>query len=128
MIVEEEPPESGGVAVEVEKWNPRYVIYARSLGLTAEAAVERDEKEWPGGCMMGFILWMERSILEFEELHATSSANLAGRTEFDEYLRVFGRQLPACAAMHFPLEFDKFLEAKAARPGGGHHGNDVGKS
>jgi len=122
MIVEEEPPESGGVAVEVEKWNPRYVIYARSLGLTAEAAVERDEKEWPGGCMAGFILWMERSILEFEELHGISSANLA------EYLRVFGHQPPACAAMHFPLEFDKFLEAKAARPGGGHHGNDVGKS
>lgn len=111
MIVKEEPFESGGVAVEVEKWNPRYVIYARSLGLTPEAASERDEKEYPGGCMIGFISWIQEGVSEFEELHGTSSANLY-----------------ACAANLFPLEFDRFLEEKAVRPGGGHRGNDVGKS
>ena len=38
-------------------WNPRFVLYAKCLGLSPEEAIERDRERWPGGAMTGFILW-----------------------------------------------------------------------
>lgn len=35
----------------------RYRIYARAHGRTPARMLAHDRKQWPGGCMAGFILW-----------------------------------------------------------------------
>jgi len=47
------------------KWNPRYVEYARVLGRPPEDQIEQDRKDWPGGCMVGFILWLGQKWKEW---------------------------------------------------------------
>ena len=41
------------------KWNPRFVAYAKAHGRTPEEQAEQDEKDWPGGCMVGFSQWIQ---------------------------------------------------------------------
>ena len=43
---------------DLPKWNPHFVAYAKKHGRTPEAQMEHDQKEFPGGCMCGFILWI----------------------------------------------------------------------
>lgn len=45
-------------------WNPRYVAYARQHGRTPEAQMEFDREEYPGGCMVGFMLWVQGLLRE----------------------------------------------------------------
>lgn len=45
-------------------WNPLYVLYAKANGRTPEEQAEADPIEWPGGCMCGFILWVNRKYRE----------------------------------------------------------------
>jgi len=41
-----------------QKWNPRYIAYAKDSGYTPEEMLEVDHDRWPGGVMTGFILWI----------------------------------------------------------------------
>jgi hypothetical protein len=41
--------------------NPRYLAYCRAHGRTPAEMLEHDDKEWPGGKMTGFILWLDDS-------------------------------------------------------------------
>lgn len=43
---------------ESRSWNPRYVAYAAAHGREPEDMLEHDREAWPGGQMVGFILWM----------------------------------------------------------------------
>ena len=39
--------------------NPLFLAYAKATGTPdPDDCIERDRKEWPGGVMCGFILWM----------------------------------------------------------------------
>lgn len=43
----------------LDRWNPRYVAYAKALGFTDPAACAAAERvRWPGGCNAGFIVWI----------------------------------------------------------------------
>lgn len=46
----------------MEQWNPRYVLWAKKHGLSPEAMLEKDKEDWPGGCMVGFSLWIQERI------------------------------------------------------------------
>jgi hypothetical protein len=46
------------------KWNPIYVMYAEAHGRTPEDQMENDKVEWPGGKMIGFILWVSKQRRE----------------------------------------------------------------
>lgn len=50
------------------KWNPYFVAYAATNGRTCAAQVEHDREEYPGGSMVGFILWMNQRWAEWREL------------------------------------------------------------
>jgi hypothetical protein len=49
--------------------NPRYLAYCRAHGRTPAEMLEHDDKEWPGGKMTGFILWLDEQWMEFEKRH-----------------------------------------------------------
>lgn len=46
---------------EGRRWNPRYVAYAVAHGREPEDMLEHDRAAWPGGQMVGFMLWMSRA-------------------------------------------------------------------
>lgn len=40
-------------------WNPRYLAYCAATGAsTPDEALARDRERWPGGCMTGYITWI----------------------------------------------------------------------
>ncbi len=50
-------------------FQPRFIIYAAAYGRTAAAQLEHDEAAWPGGCMVGFMLWITAQRRAFKAAH-----------------------------------------------------------
>jgi len=55
-----------------KKWNPRYGCYAKAHGRLPEKQLEQDKEDWPGGCMVGFILWNTKKLMEFAKVSPNS--------------------------------------------------------
>jgi len=51
-----------------KSWNPRFVAYANSHGRDPEIQLVHDEKEWPGGSMCGFMLFISEKWETFSKL------------------------------------------------------------
>lgn len=58
--------------------NPRYWLYARSLGHTLEEQKVADEVAWPGGSMTGWVLWMSEKWRGFCKVHEVRNSAEAG--------------------------------------------------
>jgi GTP-dependent phosphoenolpyruvate carboxykinase len=58
--------------------NPRYIAYAKAHGKTPDAMLAHDKKEWPGGCMTGFILWMREQKGAFRKASPESFYMVGG--------------------------------------------------
>ena len=52
-----------------KRWNPYYVSYAYAHGNTPKKMIEHDTKEYPGGKMCGFTLWMSHQKQMFFQSH-----------------------------------------------------------
>lgn len=52
------PGPDGGV-------NPRYLAWAAKHGNSPEQQLAQDKRDWPGGCMVGFSLWIRDMVHEF---------------------------------------------------------------
>ena len=80
------------------KWNPRYVLWAKKHGLSPEEMIEKDRTDWPGGCMVGFSLWIQEEVKAICAFYGFKQADL----------RLIG---PVCGEdMH--KAFDKWLESR----------------
>jgi len=52
----------------MKQWNPRYLAYCRAHGNNdPEAMLEQDREKYPGGCMCGFILWLQNMWSQFHK-------------------------------------------------------------
>ena len=60
-----------------KSWNPRFIAYAKAHGNTPEGQLEADRVQFPGGCMCGFLLWMNQQWGEFCKLHGVSNPDHA---------------------------------------------------
>ncbi len=49
--------------------NPRWLAYCSAHGRKSDAQLAHDEREFPGGCMTGFILWINEQKAEFYKSH-----------------------------------------------------------
>lgn len=67
---------SDPIAFGLEQWNPRYVLWARKHGLTPEQMIEKDAKDWPGGCMTGFSLWIREQVKAICQFYGTQPYDL----------------------------------------------------
>jgi len=89
------------------KWNPRYVAYAHAHGRTPEQMQLVDEARYPGGCMTGFMLWMDAKMRKY---HSTLESNLKG--EEWGYNKLNEVRLAIC---YDPKKFDSWLQEEAER-------------
>jgi hypothetical protein len=54
---------------KVTQYNPRYGHYARVHGRTPEQQLAADRQAYPGGAMVGFILWAQEQWRAFLAAH-----------------------------------------------------------
>lgn len=55
-----------------KKWNPRYACYAKAHKRSPEKQLKQDKKDWPGGCMVGYIQWNSDKLMEFYKVSPKS--------------------------------------------------------
>lgn len=67
------------------EWNPRYVAYARAHGLSPEGMKARDQIEWPGGVMCGFILWNSAQLRAASKAIPAAFHKIGGRMEIADH-------------------------------------------
>ncbi len=46
--------------------NPRYVAYCLAHSRTPDEMLAVDRRAWPGGCMCGFMLWVQARWREWD--------------------------------------------------------------
>ncbi len=82
--------------------NPRYVLYSLAHGVAdPRRMLELDRIAWPGGCMVGFMLWIQSQWPLWQRAQELAFPELAGGNArewemyrlthahvFDEWLRV----------------------------------------
>jgi len=79
----------GQEEINIMKFNPRYVAYAKAHGRSPQAMLEHDDIQWPGGIMCGFILWvheMKKKFLKSDPSHCCLQC-LDMRDKFTRFLR-----------------------------------------
>jgi len=75
--------------------NPRYIRYATVHGNTPEEQMEKDKVRWPGGCMCGFILWIDQAMRAFLAPYGGNKLDLPLKNtpDFDEFLATYKEKL-----------------------------------
>lgn len=53
----------------ITAFNPRYTLYAKAFGNDPDQQLDVDKRNWPGGCMTGFIIFIGRAWRVFAHLH-----------------------------------------------------------
>ena len=69
------------------KWNPRFVAYSKAHGKTPAAMLRHDKRKWPGGCMVGFMHWIQDRWAEWDAAHGRRQCDyhsLEDHTDFDK--------------------------------------------
>jgi hypothetical protein len=57
------------LTTEPPAYNRRYVAYAKEHGRTVAEQLAHDAVAWPGGKMIGFILWNNERIAEYAKIN-----------------------------------------------------------
>lgn len=80
-------------------WNPRYVLYAAHEGRTPEQQVAHDDTRWPGGCMTGYICWIQEHAGKFRRAHPEHcvGGGIANQDAFTKYLANVASARVLCA-------------------------------
>lgn len=84
-------------------WNPRYTLYAKLHGLDEDRMLALDRERHPGGCMVGFSLWIQHHVRAYCDAHperhmcSVSRRPMPGsfgsHEQFDEWLRANAKLL-----------------------------------
>lgn len=69
-------------------WNPRFANYARVHGRDPEAQLAHDKARWPGGCMVGFIIWNRARLVEYSRINpaAYTCGHITDHAAYDAWL------------------------------------------
>lgn len=72
----------------MSEWNPRFVKYSKTNGLSPDDMLTADRAKYPGGLMNGYINWINGKWAEWVKLtgaHPTIRSE-AERVAFDAWL------------------------------------------
>lgn len=72
----------------MSEWTPRYLAYCRAHGHTPEQQLEIDRRSWPGGHMVGFLLWNKETLLRFGKVRPSAFClgHLSDHDAYDNWL------------------------------------------
>jgi hypothetical protein len=70
--------------------NPRYLAYCKAHGNTPEEQKELDEREYPGGSMCGFMLWVSQKKQKFSHIYPEGMIghHIFNQDMWDEFLGI----------------------------------------
>lgn len=78
---------------EIYAYQPRYVAYAHAQGMSPEEVGQRDRERYPGGCMIGYMGWINDRWREWEALTAQRQPySEADHDAFDAWLAEIGKE------------------------------------
>jgi hypothetical protein len=83
-------PNHGLSAGRVTEWNPRFVAYAASRGMTPEQVSAADRVTFPGGRFAGFMVWNSQRIGEFLRETGAHRSVVTRVGPYDEWLALRG--------------------------------------
>jgi hypothetical protein len=70
-------------------WNPRFVLYAKSRGLSPDDALAQDAKDYPGGRMTGFLVWSNDKTSAYRKAHGLKTSDpILDQDHYDAWLGV----------------------------------------
>ena len=64
----------------------RYLAYCAALGRTPEEQLAHDRQRYPGGSMVGYIVWISNQWARFEDMHQRHLQRTLHHAEFDRWL------------------------------------------
>lgn len=69
-------------------YQDRYIAYTKANNKTVVEMEIHDNKIYPGGCMTGFILWVNENLREFKKISPVSfvGESLLDQAGFTKYL------------------------------------------
>jgi len=71
-------------------WNPRYLAYSKAHGTPdPDEMLEKDREAHPGGCMAGFIVWIDGRWTAWRKIKGYTWKTVMGPdgyAEFDRWL------------------------------------------
>jgi hypothetical protein len=71
----------------MDEYQSRYIAYAHSNGKTPYEMMEHDRQRYPGGCMCGFIVWINSLWRIWDELNPGRSPHTErDHDDFDLWL------------------------------------------
>ncbi len=77
--------------------NPRYTAYARAHDKSPDEMLSHDKNEWPGGCMVGFMLWIGEQKKAFRDqspeafyvdVERNVTLNIVDQKAWDRFLQI----------------------------------------
>lgn len=82
--------------------NPRWVLYCQERGYpNPDAALEAERKQWPGGVMCGFVLWINEGLRQYKAArNLPPNEPISDQGGFTEFLRA--RQAAGSEAQPHP--------------------------
>jgi len=93
-------------------FQPRYLAYCQAHGKTPDAMMQHDIEAYPGGCMVGFLLWSNEKLAKARKEHPDWFLNstLHNHAEYDKWLNTESFcEAAACGALRDPA-FDEMLD------------------
>lgn len=66
-------------SIAIDDLNPRYVLFAYPLPPVVRMRKEADR--WPGGCMTGFLCWINQRWNEFDRLMGWNNRDPEARSD-----------------------------------------------
>ena len=70
----------------MSQYQPRYLAYCAAHGRTPDEQMAHDEEEWPGGVMVGFMLWISQQWERFERETKTAKLDPERQVRFDAWI------------------------------------------
>ena len=79
-----------------EDCNPRYLVYCTVHGFEGDpdGMLEHDKEEWPGACMMPFMLWIQEQWRKFREANGLAPLEYCSDENHKEFDKWIGGSAP----------------------------------
>lgn len=69
----------------MQEWNPRYIAYSAAHDKTPDEMLEYDKNRFPGGVMVGFMLWIKEQWCAFARVRGWEHNYLKDHQDYIDF-------------------------------------------